>query len=333
VAKASGVERNAHSGTARGSHMIQLALEAFTPEFIDSDSLSTRSCVIQQKAGLREKSADLSKEARSQPANSPERNRLYKVIQDTCNEQSQLEALLESDFMPQHGPRQLISPRAFFVSPLFRVGSKKVARERSVTLQMKNSQGGLVFTYNGPELRQSDGLVFMALLNLTRDVRLGETVSFQAEELCRNIFGRYDGPTRQLLQDHIKRLQRALIEFDRFSVQLCLRFDYAARGAWKVALDKDIVQLFRRSTDVWLDLPRRQALPEGLSTWLYGFVESQTKLIPMPVETLHELCGSDAHPESFIRMFRLALKDLTSQEVIDAGWTLKKGLVHWRKSK
>jgi hypothetical protein len=172
----------------------------------------------------------------------------------------------------------------------------------------------------------------MALLNLTRDMRLGDTVSFHAEEVCQNIFGRYDGPTRLLLQEHIKRLQRALIEFDRFSVQLCLRFDYAARGVWKVALDKDIVQLFRRSTEVWLDLPRRQSLPEGLSTWLYAFVESQTKLIPMSVEALRELCGSDAQAESFIRMFRLALKDLSAQHVIDEGWTLKKGLVHWRKA-
>jgi hypothetical protein len=311
--------------------MMQMGFDSFTPGPGAAEAMTTRECVIRRKAGLRTTSAELSQEARTQPANSPERNRLYKVVQDSFNEQMQLEDLLTSGFTPQHGPQQLISPRSFFVSPLFRVGSKKVARARSLTLELKNSQGAVIFTYNGPELRQSDGLVFMALLNLARDVRLGETVSFQAEDLCQSIFGRYDGPTRQLLQDHIKRLQRALFEFDRFSVQMCLRFDYAARGAWKVALDKDIVQLFRRSTEVWLDLPRRQALPEGLSTWLYAFIESQTKLIPMPLETLRGLCGSDAAAESFIRMFRIALKELTAHDVIDPGWTLKKGMVSWRK--
>lgn len=312
--------------------MLQLELDAFVPAAEHADSLATRSCVIQRKVGLRASVADLSQEARSQPANSPERNRLYKVIQDNCQEQTQLEALLENDFVPQHSPQQLLSPRAFFVSPLFRVGSKKVARERAVTLQLTNSQGNTIFTYNGPELRQSDGLVFMALLNMTRDIRIGEVVSFQAEDVCRNIFGRYDGPTRQLLIDHVKRLQRALIEFDRFSVQLCMRFDYAARGPWKVALDKDIVQLFRKSAEVWLDFPRRKALPEGLATWLYGFTESQTKLIPMSLDALRERCGSDAQPDSFVRMVRLALKDLTAQQVIDSGWSLKKGMVHWRKA-
>lgn len=312
--------------------MRQLEMDAFRGTVEGAaGGLSTRGCVIERKISLRASSANLSQEARSQPANSPERNRLYRVIQDSFNEQMQLEDLLTTEFTPLHSPHQLISPRSFFVSPLFRVGSKKVARSRSVTLELKNSQGAVIFTYNGPELRQSDGLVFMALLNLTRDIRLGETVSFQAEDLCRSVFGRYDGPTRQLLQDHIKRLQRALIEFDRFSVQMCLRFDYAARGAWKVALDKDIVQLFRRSPEVWLDLPLRKSLPEGLTTWLYAFVESQTKLIPMPLETLRGLCGSDAGPDSFIRMVRLSLKELTAHGIVDSGWVLKKGMVSWRK--
>lgn len=311
--------------------MIQLSLDAIPSESSLTEGLTTRECLIKEKINLRTEASALGKEAKVQPSNSPERNRLYRVIQQSVDEQNHIENVLQSEFLPQHGPSQLISPRAFFSSPLFRVGSKKIARERSVTLQLKTPQGSAIFGYTGPELRQSDGLVFMALLNQARDSRLGEEVSFQVDDLCTRIFGRYDGPTRQLLLEHIKRLQRGLIEFDRFSVQLCLRFDHPARGVWKVALDKDIVQLFKRSTEVWLDLPKRQALTEGLSSWLYGFIESQTKLIPMSLSYLRELCGSDAQPESFIRMFRLAMKDLESQKVVDDGWSLKKGYVHWRK--
>lgn len=296
-----------------------------------SADFRTRECVLKRKAAIRTESQGLSGEARAQPANSPERNRLYRVIQDGYNEQLSLETLLATEFSPQHGHSQLISPRSFFVSPLFRVGSKRIERARSMTLELKNSQGGTVFTYTGPELRQSDGLVFMALLHMARDTRLGEPVSFHAEDLCRTIFGRYDGPTRLLLQSHIKRLQRALIEFEHFSVQMCLRFDYAARGAWTVSLDKGIVQLFQRSAEVWLEMPRRQALSEGLATWLYAFIESQTKLIPMPLDTLRGLCGSDASAESFIRMARTALKELTEQGILDEGWSLKSGMVTWRK--
>lgn len=303
------------------------------PDREAATALNTRQCIIDRKGALRAIAEELSREARGYPVNSPERNRLYREIQDQQDEQSRLESVLEQDFMPQHGPLQLLSPRAFFVSPLFRVASKRLTRQRDIQLEMNNPHtGGKPLRYTGPELRQSDGLVFMALLNLVRDIRVGERVSFNAEHLCRAAFGRYDGPTRNLLRDHVKRLQRGLVEFEEFSVQLCLRFEYPKRGSWTVALDRDVVQLFQRSAQVWLDLPKRQSLPEGLSTWLYAYVESQTRLIPMRIETLRQLCGSDASGESFPRTFRLAMKELSAQGVLDEGWSMKGGVVHWRKA-
>lgn len=302
------------------------------PERELATAMNTRQCIIDRKVALRTIADELSKEARSHPVNSPERNRLYREIQEQQDEQHRLEQVLEQDFMPQHGPLQLLSPRAFFVSPLFRVASKRLTRQRDISLEMTSPHtGGKALRYTGPELRQSDGLVFMTLLNLVRDVRVGERVSFNAEQLCRAAFGRYDGPTRNLLRDHVKRLQRGLVEFEEFSVQLCLRFEYPKRGAWSVALDKDVVQLFQRSAQVWLDLPKRAALPEGLSTWLYAYVESQTRLIPLRIDSLRALCGSDASSESFPRTLRLALKELTAHGVLDEGWSMKGGVVHWRK--
>ncbi len=295
------------------------------------ERLRTREDILAFKASLRAQADALGKEAKGHPAGSPERNELYREIQANIEEQNRLESLLEQGFVPQHSPQQLISPRAFFVSPLFRVCSKRLERARDLSLELKGSSGQLLFRYNGPELRQSDGLVFMALLNLVRDVRAGETVSFHAEDLCRAIFRRYDGPARAQLRDHIKRLQRGLIEFDRVSVQLCLRFEFPSKGPWSVALDRDIVRLFMQSPQVWLDMPRRQALPEGLTTWLYSFIESQTRLIPMPVGTLRQLCGSDASDESFPRTLRLALRELNEHGVIDKGWKVAAGMVHWRK--
>ena len=297
------------------------------------ERLNTREDVLQRKGQLRLLVDDMVKEAKTHPVNSPDRNRLYSVIQDNHAEQAELESVLQAQFVPQHSPKQLISPRAFFVSPLFRVCSKRLTREDSVAVELKSTTGQVLFRYVGPELRQSDGLVFMALLNLVRDVRAGQSVSFHAEDICKLVFGRYDGPTRSRLRDHIKRLQRGLMEFEHFSVQLAQRFEYPSTGPWNVALDKDIVQVFQRSPQVWLDLQRRQALPEGLTTWLYSFVESQTKLIPMSISTLKQLCGSDATEESFPRTLRLALKELNEHGVIDEGWSMTKGVVHWRKPK
>lgn len=307
-------------------------LEAQRKAIRDSERLNTREDVLRAKTSLRDEVAELSREAKGMSAQSPEKARLYREIQRLHDEQDRLETLLDDCFVPQHSPNQLISPRAFFVSPLFRVCSKKVQRSRDVSLELKNNYGQVILRYSGPELRQSDGLVFMALLNLVRDVRAGDVVSFSAEELCHQIFKRYDGPARAQLRDHIKRLQRGLVEFERVSVQLCLRFEFPARGLWSVALDKDIVQLFKQSPQVWLDFQRRKELPEGLTTWLYSFVESQTRLIPMQVGVLREMCGSDAADESFVRTLRIALKELAGHRVIDTGWTVAAGVVHWRKA-
>lgn len=294
---------------------------------------ATRKAVQQRQRSLLQEAALLAEEAQGLPATDPRKTRLYRSVQERHASKSHLETVLATSFLPAHGANQLISPQVFFVSPLFRVASKKVERERTISLELRAQGGAVLMRYTGPELRQSDGMVFMALLNLLRDERLGESVSFNVEELCKRVFGRYDGPTRKLLKGHVQRLQRGLLEFDQFSVQLCQRFDHPARGAWSVKLDKDVVSLFQRSAEVWLDIGRRKALPEGLPTWLYGFVESQTRLIPMKASALRELCGSDASDESFLRTLRVALHALAEQGVIDSGWSVQGGVVRWLKLK
>jgi len=293
--------------------------------------LVTRKAVLDQRAQLQAQAVELAREAQEIPGHSPERANLYRGVQDRHAAKARLETVLTTGFLPAHGAGQLLSPRLFFVSPLFRVASKRTERERTVSMELKTREGGLLMRYSGPELRQSDGMVFMALLNLVKDTRLGEKVSFGVEELCRRTFGRYDGPTRRLLRTHIQRLQQGLIEFEEFSVQLCLRFDHPTRGPWSVRLDKDIVAIFQRSCEVWLDLSKRKALPEGLSTWLYGFIESQTRLIPMQASTLREMCGSDATDDSFLRTLRLALRELAEQGVLEPGWSVQAGVVRWMK--
>jgi len=308
------------------------AASAARPPLAVAERLRTRQDILQEKSRLRAHAADLSETARAYKAGSPERNRLYAQVQQCFDEQQVMEELLQQKFLPQHSPLQLLSPQAFFMSPLFRVCSKRVPRSRDALVDFHGANGRMLFRYQGPELRQSDGLVFMALLNLARDVRAGEVVAFSAEALCQATFGRYDGPTRNQLRDHIKRLQRGLVEFNTASVQLCLRFDFPSRGLWSVALDEDIVTLFQQSHQVWLSLPTRRQLPEGLSTWLYAFIESQTRLIPTKVETLHQMCGSDASGESFTRMLRTALKELCGVGLLAPGWKLRGGFLHWMKA-
>lgn len=255
----------------------------------------------------------------------------YRELNGVRAEAEWIEGVLKNSFIPQHGELQLISPEYLLVTRLFNTRSKQTPRERTVTFNI--SKGGkVVCAYEGPELRQPEGHVFMTLMNLTRDFKVGTEVSFEPGEMCRAMSGYYDGKSRLRLKDAIKRLMHAVITFPDFSVHLVQRFNHPSFGRWSVVLDNDIVRLFQKSSYVWLDAPTRRALPEGLATWLYAYVKSQSRLIPTSVAALREMCGSDASSnETFQRRLYTALDALAEQGIVDTGWSIRKGSVHWRK--
>ncbi|NKI93906.1 plasmid replication initiator TrfA [Rhizobacter sp. SG703] len=255
----------------------------------------------------------------------------FREVQHLLAEVEHLEEAFARDFLPQHTQRQLLSPRNFFTGRLFHVKGRNVPRAPSVEFAL---DAGAIDgpRYVGPELRQGDGLVFMALLNLCRDYRVGKQACFGVAAMTKALWGvDYNGQLRKRLKQTIQRLQRATIEFSGFTVQLVQRFEHPARGEWSVALDRDIVQLFHLQQEVWLDLSLRLRLSEGLTTWLYGYIRSQSRLIPWSIDNLRERCGSDAHDKAFRDTLRTSLSQLAREGVIDSGWSLKGRMVHWRK--
>lgn len=262
-----------------------------------------------------------------------ERNAIYRFIETQLDHENYIKHQLCENFLPQHGPQQLLGTRNLFSTPLFSVRARSDARAPHITLALGETQDGKPLDYRGPELRQSDARVYLALLHMLRDLRLGTVARFHAKDLCPVLFGRYDGDARRQLREHIYRLQQGLMIFQDFSVQLVLQFDYPASGAWSVALDPRIVQLFQVSPAVWMDLRSRLELPDGLASWLYGYVQSQARLIPTPLQTLIHRCGSEANFKTFTKRMRAALKVLAEMGIIDGGWFIARQEVHWRKSR
>jgi hypothetical protein len=252
-------------------------------------------------------------------------------VQAATAKEELLEGTLQQQFLPQHGRNQLISPQIFFMSRLFNVRGRATPRERLVEFTLGRVPAGEVI-YTGPEMRQSDGLVFMSLLNIVRDVRVSKSSSFEPRLLCEALWGTYNGEARDRLRKAIFRLQHAVVRFPSFSIQLVLRFEFPARGRWSVMLDEDICQLFKESRLVWLSLALRRSLPEGVATWLYSYIESQTTLIPWPAEKLREMCGSAAKPREFAIGLSRALSNLAKAKVIAPGWSIQAGIVHWKKA-
>ena len=240
------------------------------------------------------------------------------------------EAALERDFVPQHGPNQLISSQQLIMSSLFNVRGPAQARAEYERLVLTTTADGAI-RFRGPELRQHDGLVFMSLLHMLRDFKTHTLASFRADEFCIATMGSYSGQARERLRQSIVRLQSSVLEFPQFSVQLAQRFDYPNTGPWSVALDEHIVALFHSSRVIWLDASLARKFPQGVCSWLYAYVEAQTRLIPTSAVYLRELSGSLATPESFERSLRQALGHLANSAVLDPGWSVADGKVRWRK--
>jgi hypothetical protein len=86
------------------------------------------------------------------------------------------------------------------------------------------------------------------------------------------------------------------------------------------------------NTVVWLDLARRLSFGSGLASWLYGYVRSQSSLIPTKVATLQGYCGSKGHLKSFREGLRDALPLLVEAQLLESGWYFDEhDRIHWMK--
>lgn len=299
---------------------------------LDLSPLLYRQDILRDKEQHAQSRAEAAKELR-RTSSPQERNELYRFIEKHRDDELALETQLCGHFVPQHGPEQFLGTRALLSTPLFCVRARSHARVPNITLPLGETSEARPLEYRGPELRQSDARVYLALLHMLRDLRLGTPARFHAKDLCPLLFGRYDGDARRQLREHIYRLQRGLMVFPEFSIQLVLQFDYPKVGAWTVALDPRLVELFHASPRVWMDLRSRLDLPDGLASWLYGYVQCQARLIPTPIQTLIQRCGSDATFKTFNELLRAALRVLADMEVIDRGWFIVRQEVHWRKTR
>ena len=290
----------------------------------------TRRGALAAKQLFRSRGATLYRQA-SRTSVPDDKAALFGAMRSCHDEADRLEDHLQNEFIPQHSPAQFLGPRAFFESALFNVRSNASPRDRLIEVHLKPAGAMPRIDYVGPELRQSDGLVFLALLHMLRDVQTGTSVCIDPAAVCRAVLGRYDGASRKSLGEHIQRLEEGLVVYADSRIQLCRNLSLARTGPWTVALDHPMVGLFKASPAVWFPLHDRLALPTGIATWLLTYIACQTRLIPTPLSALREKCGSDATEKAFANRLRDALRALSHRQIIDPGWFIEAGRLHWRK--
>lgn len=316
----------------RGSRAGVRTPEAVAVESGFESGLDSRQGVLDLLNRSRKDVAALRLELRLEERGTDVHKDVSRAVADAEGMKDVLQTRLDSAFVPQHSPTQLASPRDVLASSLFGVRARGAPRHESLVLILASTRMGEL-KYRGPELRQVDGLVFMLLVNMLRDIKAGVQAAFAPADVCELLLGGYSGQSREQLRQVILRLQQGVLEFPRFAVQLAQRFEFPDDGPWRVALDPDIVELFSWSRQTWLELKTSLSLPVGLATWLYGYVESQSMLIPVRVDAIRALCGSEATANAFERQLRRALHQLVAADVLDPGWSVAQGTVRWMKAR
>lgn len=248
---------------------------------------------------------------------------------------TRLEENIYDGFLAQHSSNQFCSPQGFLTSAMFSARSRKVERAKNVRVPLQSLRGEQL-AYLGEELRQIDERVLLSLFNVARHFRLGTRVAFSAREFCDATAGGHGGSARRRIQDCVRRLLNAKVELGSTAngnqINLLESCECGGAEEWVVALSTDVSAIYHCSRRVFLDIGQRQQLPDGLATWFYGYVLSQTKLIPQALTFLAEACGSDADDISFRDTLPPVMRKLADAGVVDSGWFIKQRRLHWRKA-
>lgn len=203
-------------------------------------------------------------------------------------------------------------PNGFLRSALFGVIAK--GRRRYIDGEDLAAVDGVTIRYKGPRLDQGDLDVWESVLHAVRHQELGSQCRVTSYALLK-LMGKTDtGKNRTTLHNRIERLvaNAVTVKQGRYTYIGSL-IAFAAKDEktqeWVIELDEKLRPLFAGDQFTQVEWAVRHALDgHQLAQWLHGFYASHARPLPMKVETLHRLCGSEAGLMSdFAKKLRKAL--------------------------
>ena len=227
-------------------------------------------------------------------------------------------------------------PNGFLRSALF--GAIRKGRRPYLEGKKLAAIAGIEVTYTGPRLDQGDLDVWEAILHALQGKDMGMECRTTSYQLLRLMDLKDTGENRRLLKNRIYRLRANAVEIKQG------RYTYiggllerAARDEktqeWVIVLDPNLAALFAADQYTQLQWGVRRTLSgQPLAQWLYGFYSSHAAPLPIKVETLYRLSGSEAGElKTFTQKMKKAL-DAVTRACAASGesfkWVIEDGLVY-----
>lgn len=227
-------------------------------------------------------------------------------------------------------------PNGALRSALF--GAIRRGRRRYMEREPIAALAGTEVWYTGPRLDQGDLDVWESILHLLRDKDLGTECRTTSYALLK-LMGRKDtGGERQSLHTRIARLAANAVEIRQgrycyIGGLLHEAFKDEETQEWVLVLNPHLRALFAPDQFTMIQWSVRRTLSgQPLAQWLHGFYSSHASPLPIKVETLYKLSGSEAKElKHFTEKLKKAL-EAVERAYAAAGetfaWRIEDGLVY-----
>ena len=231
-------------------------------------------------------------------------------------------------------------PNGVLRSALF--GATRKGRRRYINGEELAAIDGISIRYKGERLDQGDLDVWESVLHLAKHQKLGSEYRTTAYALLRTMGKTDSGKNRATLQARIERLvaNAVILKQGRYSY-IGSMISSAAKDEktqeWVIRLDERLRPLFANDQFTQIEWSVRLSLDgQPLAQWLHGFYSSHAAPLPIKVETLYSLSGSEAGELwIFTQKLKKAL-DAVARACAAAGetfaWRIEDGLVFVKRT-
>lgn len=235
---------------------------------------------------------------------------------------SEREAIILQQVLPLWDDEHRGVPNPMIRSGLF--GTKSGTHRLFVKGDKIASLSNFTIHYKGEELLQDDLSVWMALINMAREKRIGDAIFFSGYELVKDLGWRMHSESYTRAKESISRLKanelkiQVKTESAGYAGSLIREYAWSAPTpeggtAWMVRFEPMIAELFRDEMVTFVEWEQRKMIGprDKLSLWLHAFYMSHREPLPISIQKLHELCKSEEkHIKSFKARIRNSLEKL-----------------------
>jgi len=226
--------------------------------------------------------------------------------------------VLPHDSLPLWSKDYRGMPNALARSALFSVS--RSAERRDFKREVIASSQGITLVYTGEELHQDDEDVFLQVLHLAKEQKLGEDIKFTANSMILALGWTRNAGSYERLSRCMTRMAGMLLELTislpdggrmHYAGSLIGEFSWREKitddplREWVVSLQKNIVKLFDPHAYSLLHWPTRMSLTPT-AKWLHAYYSTHKRPFPVKVETLHAAMASEIKA---MRSFRAKLKE------------------------